>query len=133
MKHNYPYTPHGSSPSGGVEGAVPSSGGVGEAVGASGAVRLPSYRASIKTIMAHGNKRIDPDGFGSFSIINGGETLLLVNGVIPLKPGARFEVPFEPYVQFASEITLSFEPDPAGQKASLAYAVLVYYKPLDQE
>lgn len=116
--NNNDRTPHGSSPSGGVGGGF----GI-----------LPRYRASIKTIMAHGNKRIDPDGFGSFSIINGGETLLLVNGVIPLKSGARFEVPFEPYVQFASEITLSFEPDPAGQKSSLAYAILVYYKPVDQE
>lgn len=83
--------------------------------------------------MAQNNKRIDPDGFGTFSIINGGETLLLVNGVIPLNPGSRFEVPFEPYVEFAGEITLSFEPDPTGQKKNLAYAMLVYYKPIDSE
>ncbi len=87
---------------------------------------MKNYKAILKTVRCTENTRIDPDGFSTFSIFNVGTAPVLLNGVLPLRSGGRFDVPFEPYVKYASDLSVVFD----GTGTKDAYVNLIYYTEL---
>ena len=88
------------------------------------------YKVISKQEQITTNKKIMPDGFGTWGVFNIGTAPILLNGVIPIPAGSRYELPLEPYCKWWGDLVITFNND--GTKINNAIIFKLYYEKIEE-